>query len=725
MSLPIAQTPYFDLWQAMRNAMPQIPTGVSDELGAAYLSSAGSLYGSSLNNATQIALQDQANRIRMMELMGADATGAQTDAANRWRSELQAQQAVQNERLRQEQMQILGYNPTAGSQTTMAERAARQQAAQRWAELTGQVMDPEGRQSGTTLSAQAQQAEIARRQAELLGTDAQGRQTMEAQRLAQEARDAAAQRNLQLQLQQGQLTQQEYEFARNHLLQQQASAREQAALSGVLDNGQLTEEARAQRAQEALQGAATFGMGANGQMTEAARAAREGERSQRARDAADLTRSSRDVFRASNYFREMQNDPTGLGIGGGQLGFSSQAMRSLGTPGTISMGDVEQASNPENQYRIMLESGGRPSPGYPQPTMPQMTTNGPVNRIGLAPTGMSPTGATTNFSLDAQPQNKMGIAGMLGTQTGTGSTGAVTNFMTEGPESLKMGGSAPSGGYMGSEYMTMGPESLANQSAAPSTTDEDLDLSGYTSQKGTTGTAPGMSPGGPVGMGAGGSFVGRKDPRVREFAKQLADMSKGAKGVVGKQRNVRDKAGKLSKSAEGALEADKRADRGLIAMRKQLMQNMLGGGVPAAPMPPGPPMIPGMQPGGPVDAPLWPTAQQGSVAMPQIQAQGSLGAPAQTSGGPSLGSIVPQQPAPPAPFAQADVAGNDQRLGNFAQQLQQYGIQGFGPQMMEQAGATGRGVLEGAFEALGLNPEDAAEAYAMTRFANSGNALMA
>lgn len=699
-----------DLISTLRNSIGvSMPEGLSDQLGASYLSTQGQQSVAAMNAASQIAQQQAANQLRQAELMGADQTGAMTDAAARWRQELTAQQDVQNERLRQEQMQMLGYNAQNPAQTTLQQRQLTSQEAEqqrqqalRLTELMGYERNAQGQVGGPTLAAQGQQAEIARQIGALTG-NFNGQATMDAQRLANEAQQAQAERALRVQLQSGQLGQQEAEFARNYLLQQEQgrrqqeeSTRQQATLagymdngqlteaarqaraaealaqanaSGILDNGQLTEEARATRAREALQGAATYGVGDNGQMTEAARAAREGERSQRAKDAAALTQSSRDIFRANNYFREMGAggaDQFGLGVGGGALGFSSGANRAMGTPGTISMADVEAASGQQPNSMIASQ----------QPNPMIASQGGPINPYG----NMEPSylGADNRYR------------SMLGT--------------------APQAGAAPPPDVPGADRAAR--EASANAMGAP---DQSLPAAGGSTTDSKE-QVPGMEPGGPtepvVGMGAGGAFVGRRDPRVREFVRQLAAHDKGAKGVVGKRRNIVDDQGKLSQSAAGVLEADKRYDRGLKSLYQKMLSGGGGGGAP----------IPGTQPGGPVGAPLWPTnGGTGQMTVESPQTLGMSGGSPPPDGGYSMAAA----PSYTAPFAQADVGANDQRLANFRQALGQYGIQGMGPQFMEKAGKTGRGAYEGAFEALGLTPDDANEAYALTRFANSGNAQMA
>jgi hypothetical protein len=124
--------------------------------------------------------------------------------------------------------------------------------------------------------------------------------------------------------------------------------------------------------------------------------------------------------------------------------------------------------------------------------------------------------------------------------------------------------------------------------------------------------------------------------------------------------------------------------------------------------------LPGTQPGGPVDAPLWP-ADGGDASMPSLQDPGSLGS--------SGGSF--QAPAPSAsPIASVDPGNQQAALDEMKYRLAQ-GPGSMGPQTLERMSGTQRGVMEGALEALGLRPEDFNEAYAQTRFANVGNVLSA
>jgi len=65
---------------------------------------------------------------------------------------------------------------------------------------------------------------------------------------------------------------------------------------------------------------------------------------------------------------------------------------------------------------------------------------------------------------------------------------------------------------------------------------------------------------------------------------------------------------------------------------------------------------------------------------------------------------------------------NDQRLAALTNALQQYGIQGFGPQAFERESKSEMGLLQNAFNALGLSPEDAQQAYEQTRWHQGTNA---
>jgi hypothetical protein len=168
MALPsVSNLPLSDLIAYIRGMMPGYNNnGLSGEDLQAMVQANTQQNIAGVNAASQLAQSNQTNAMRMMELFGADASGNATDAAQRWRNELYAQQAVQNERLRQEQMQMLGYNPAAASQTTLEARNQQAQQAQRWAEITGQAIDPTTGQpiaGGTTLEARrlAQDAEQA------------------------------------------------------------------------------------------------------------------------------------------------------------------------------------------------------------------------------------------------------------------------------------------------------------------------------------------------------------------------------------------------------------------------------------------------------------------------------------------------------------------------------------------------------------------------------------
>jgi hypothetical protein len=115
--------------------------------------------------------------MRMIELMGGQ-TGPNgqtlsTDAAQRWRSELQSQQDVQNERLRQEQMQMLGVGTdpndpshtiqTLGARAQSETEAARQfQNQMQYTEQMGYQINPlTGQTGGPTLARERMEQEMA------------------------------------------------------------------------------------------------------------------------------------------------------------------------------------------------------------------------------------------------------------------------------------------------------------------------------------------------------------------------------------------------------------------------------------------------------------------------------------------------------------------------------------------------------------------------------------
>jgi len=193
---------------------------------------------------------------------------------------------------------------------------------------------------------------------------------------------------------------------------------------------------------------------------------------------------------------------------------------------------------------------------------------------------------------------------------------------------------------------------------------------------------PGMSPGGPV------------DPQVKQWFAQIAAVAGG-----------RGKAPSKAKAPKGR---GKRMDGPPISL-----------------------MMPGMSPGGPVDAPLWPT-DGGSSPMPTLQSAGSLGAPAaaQTMGAPAAHAAPTSGETMSALLSGNSFNGpsslgldqNDQRLQSLASALQLYGIQGFGPQTFERESKSEMGLLQNAFNALGLSPEDAQQAYEQTRWHQGTNA---
>lgn len=634
---------------------PALPAGASDDLAKSYLAYYGQLGGTAMQQAIALQQQDQQNALRQAELFGADQDNTPTDAAQRWRKELEAQQAVQSERLKQQQAELMGQTDTG--QKTLAAQQLAQTAQESAAERA--------------LRLQMQQGEFGQQTAMQQGQ--QGWQTQERLGTQQfQAGESAAERALRLQLQSGQLNQQESEFARSYLLQQEESRRQQAQQSGFLDNGQLTEEARAQRAREALAtGTAVGNIGGqqteeqraamarealqaggllgsyNGQQTEEQRAAMEKEREQRAQTAAGLTDNSKDVFKAANYFRNMQGGgglAGALGLGNG-VGFTTAAQRSQGVPGTIGYGDIDQATGDAASQQTMINSQYTGRDGDP---------SGGRGFVG--------------------PQQAGGMGGGFSMQQAPSGGGAMT-------------GSAPG--------VTA---SAAQPQAWGDTSDERKNRE--------RGVMAGTQPGGPVG--GMGRLVSPEqhaakmeamraqlnDPNVKKMFRQ---MSEHMRSDQGSPAGIRPSFG-------GAVEKDRRAVKGLALLHKR------GG-------------LPGSQPGGPVDAPMWPTdsggSNMGAGSAPSVPDPSSVGAP------PSAAASAPAPSS--APFAQADVPAMDAKLNAFREYLTRYGMQGLGAQALEAQNATDKGVMEGAFGALGLNPEDAMMAYAQSRFANgsAGNALMA
>jgi hypothetical protein len=80
--------------------------------------------------------------------------------------------------------------------------------------------------------------------------------------------------------------------------------------------------------------------------------------------------------------------------------------------------------------------------------------------------------------------------------------------------------------------------------------------------------------------------------------------------------------------------------------------------------------------------------------------------------------------APASTFGSIDPYQQSQAQ-NVMNQVLMGGVGNLGPQELEKMSKTQRGLAEGAAGAAGINWDDLEEAYAQTRFANTGNALLA
>jgi hypothetical protein len=509
----------------------------------------------------------------------------------------------------------------------------------------------------------------------------QGQQTWQTgERVGQQewqSGESLQERNLRERLQAGQLNQQEAEFARTYILQQQAERRQQAEQAGYMENGQLTEAGRAARAAEAARMAELSGqIGPDGQLTEAARAARAQETTQRASLAAQLLNAPKDVFRAGAFFRTLnQGDQASMGFGGGGIaGFNSFGNRMQGTGGTLTPDDVYGAV------------GGATTPG------------GGAMSAQLA----APQAQATTPGVPAVPDNASGANSPSGTDPSV--DGAVDEAMGADEEP----GTGPGG--------PVGDDSVASL---------------VTAGLGDLG----------LGMNAGGSFPGRTPPAQQGLASQptapipyvdqavLQDPEVKAMFDDIRRQGVREAAAakqgrrnskKASKvdGAEGGLShmTDKLASANAASNERYLrgLTRMAQKGT-----------LPGMGPAGPVAAPLFPEGG-GTAPMPQLMDAGSLGggggsfaAPAAAGGLAGLGLGATASPiASVDPYQQAQAQ-------NVANQVLMGGVGNLGPQELEKMSKTQRELAEGAFGAAGINWDDFEESYAQTRFNNTGNALLA
>lgn len=776
-----------DLMNLFHQLAPLSSTTGSDDLNKAWLAAQAQMNSAMLSQATQLAGQDQTNQLRMIELMGAQpgatpgAAATPTDAAVRWRQELQAQQDIQNTRLQQEYAQLMGYglNPDGtintdqqtlgGRQQTLAEQTQQAQQAQALAQLTGYTAQGQSTLGEQQLQNEMQQAAQNRQQQLQMQTmqqthqaalqalsqnwqtqeainaragqmalqqgqqqwqsgesaaqralqlqlqggqeqwqsgenlaQRQLQQTLQSQQEQWQSGESAQERNLKLQLQSGQLNQQESEFARNYLLQQQQARLQAAQASGYMDNGQLTEAARAARSQETTQ---------------------------RAQLAAQLLSSPKDVFRAGAYFRALgggANNPAAMGLGGGGIaGFNSLSDRlgGGGLPGTVSPNDLlgmlggnVGASAQAPGAADVLGQGASTSPLAAAAT----ATGTPAALPTTGSTTRAQTEATTN--LGAAQANPLDALKGLGGSTDTSGTALQEQQAPKGPSSTDTSGGTSTG--------------AAGTGAG---TDEDQ-------------AKPGTNPGGPVGnvvdgqlgdlgMGAGGNFVGRspqatvaaanagatpyidpkvfQEPAIQRLTQELKQRGQRDAESGDLPPATKGPGGMGTPTAQGRAASNERFLRGVALLNQRLGQGAAQ---------------PGAGPGGPVDAPQWPSDGSGS-SQPSIQDAGSLG-----GGGSSFQTptTTPSTPDTSGGAGGADSLGlggmggigsvdplTQQYALNQAAQVAQGGVGALGPQDLEEMSKTQRGTFEGALQALGLNPDDFNQAYSQTRFANLGNVLQA
>jgi hypothetical protein len=371
------------------NAVPST-IGGSDDLNRAWLAAQAQRSQAAMQAAAQLGLGQQSNQLRFYEMMGGTDAAHPTDAAQKWRQELEATQAVQQQKLSQEYAQLMGYGVDAAGNLTgqrtlggqQLENEATQAGLNRQQQLQLQQLQ---QQAQSALSAQEATQGLTRlgREQTFAGQESAAernlRQALQSQQITSTEQQNEAERILRKQMQGEQLTQQEREFSRTHALQEAASRRQQAELAGYMDNGQLTEAARAARSAEAARTAQLSGYLDSGQLTEEGRATREQERTQRAALAAQLLAAPKDVFKAGAYFRNLRgSDPASMGLGGGGIaGFNSMTQRMMGTPGTATLEDVDAE----------IGGGGQSSLGQSVPgagTMAQQAPPPVAEQIGAA-----------------------------------------------------------------------------------------------------------------------------------------------------------------------------------------------------------------------------------------------------------------------------------------------------------------------------------------------------
>jgi len=235
-------------------------------------------------------------------------------------------------------------------------------------------------------------------------------------------------------------------------------------------------------------------------------------------------------------------------------------------------------------------------------------------------------------------------------------------------------------------------------------------------------------PSGPLGMGAGGDFVGRapsplQDPAMMMMLEKVALLAKkqGKGSRSGHKTPARMTLRPDDKKSPHDMQSKNDHQKLITGAAVQDHRNKkriadalmrLGG-------------IPGMGPGGPVGAPLYPT--DGGTSTPTLQAPNSVGAsmPQMSMAAPAPSSL----PNPLAAFASnppgfADTGAIDAHQAAIAQALGQ-GVQSFAPQTFARMNDTQKQILQGAAQSIGLSPKDLEEAINQVQFANTGSSARA
>jgi hypothetical protein len=749
---------FTDMIKAITSVMgTSVPPGISDDLAKAYVSTTGQQSQTAAQTGVQAALQQQQNLMNFIKMYGVDEAGNQTDESRQWQAQLKAQQDVQNQRLLQE---LGGLTGQYGGQDTLAEKQ-RKDAAES-AEKERQLRE---RLQGGQQTWQAQESKYER---EL-------REKLQAGQLTQQESEYARNYLIQQGNQRGYVmdangnsTGQLTEAGR---AAREAEAARMAEISGQVAGGGLTEQSRAAREQERNQRASLAAQllsapkdvfkagaffrslgGSAGNMMGLGGGGVSGFNTMAGRMATPGTVSLEDVeAQAGGPMQQAQATGGGMQpdmLNGGKMAAAGGAgVTGSAAAAPVTQGQVAAASGQADPQAAamakLLGTGSAAAPAQPDPAMAQLQGVIPAgeDQVSAAVMNADPNAAANRGAKMAEM-----LQGMQGNQGGDAFTA---------DQQAEFDPNAATRGRVTANEPMLTTSDPGYDPVAQAAKDAKVAAAGdnTSSLQAGTGAVPddamikmGSQPGGPVGdpsamvaaglgdlgIGGGGNFTGRAqpsgvtdaipyvDPRVLnepEVRAMFRDMKRqglandAASRRVGRGTRPSGPGGPTGRTGEPAAPGPHRFGQKIGERRRNSSERMLLGLNRILQKA----SIPGTQPGGPVDAPLWP-ADGGGTGMPQVQESSSLGGDSSFQ--------APAAASSASPIASVDPGNQNAALEEMMARLAQ-GPGSMGPQTLEKMSGTQRGIMEGALEALGLRPEDFNEAYAQTRFANTGNVLSA